>query len=204
LLFQNNIIFCQNSIEYKHENKEDYWLLSSHLFSYLIKNDSLVQKKKKYNLTSSFFNTNNDSTNDFLHTGPYETIKFRVELQKKDDIKSLKDTETIYENYIWRVWNCGDEDEKNINFIEIPIQNLIIKYQLINKSKTKRKKTEKYLINYGKSIFLMKIKCSKGFKFYKNKLKKDLFILRVFEKINYYHPKYGCAEILNVSKKLIE
>ncbi|MCW8897378.1 MAG: hypothetical protein OQJ96_05355 [Flavobacteriales bacterium] len=190
------LISNQNFYENNYDDKEDYWTLSSHLFSYLIKNKSLQQKIKKYNVTSSFFSIKNDSTNGFLNTGPYKTIKFRVEFPKNVSIKSFKDNDTIYDNFLWRVWNCGNEDEKINNVLEINKQDTKIKYQLINEIKGKRNKKELYIIRYGEAIFAMKVKCLKGFELYTNQLSKELFISKVFEKINFYHPKYGCVEII--------
>src|SRR5690606_1210751 len=121
-----------------------------HLFSFLINENPTKPIKKKYHLTGSFFpdkgiKKNNEKA-EFIHSGPYETIKYAIKIEENPEIKKTENTTDQHSNYGWRVWNCGEKNETIKNPIEIPSQNLVIKYQLINKSETKRKKTENYLL----------------------------------------------------------
>lgn len=166
--------------------------MSSYLFDCL-KKDSIVETKKTFFISSTQGSILSlDCTKP---TKPYDIIKYKVSFENLNSNNKNNFSET--NKYQWDVWNCGSEEKLIENPKSIPESNLLINCK---KLISKKLKTESYIIEFGSVKIVMKITCIKNFKLYKEKLKNELFIERIFDAINYYDDNYGCVGVNKIKK----
>lgn len=192
--FGQKISYQKDDTDYS--PKEDYWKFSEQLFSFLSTKSSPNNSTTFY-LTSHYHEDNNSKKAEFLHTGPYQIIKYRVKLKPVKSYKTKVDT--LFSKFIWRVWDCNDGNTKidKLNLIETEMLN--INYRTAHYDLNKHKKKETYQVSYGKTKLIIEISCIKNFRLYRKELISDTFINEVFDVVNYYDNLYGCVEIVETN-----